>query len=118
MKVKGMALMAGAAAGLIALTLVSTPSEARWRGGGWRGAAWGGGWAGRGWRGGWRPGVALGAAAVGLGVGLAASSAWGYPGYGYSYGYPAGYYGGYYGGAYGCVRQAWYAGAWRWVNVC
>lgn len=108
MKVKGTALLAGAAAGLIALTLTSTPSEARWRGGGWRG-------------GGWRPGVALGAAAVGLGVGLAARSAWGYPGYGYSYGYPAGYYGGYggyYGGSYGCVRQAWYAGAWRWVNVC
>jgi hypothetical protein len=124
MKVKGTALLAGAAAGLIALTLTSTPSDARWgggwRGGGWRGAAWRGGW-GPGWRGGWRyggwrrPGLALGAAAVGLGVGLAASSAWGYPGYGYGYGYG---YPGYYGAYSGCLRQVWYAGAWRLVNVC
>ncbi len=83
MKIKGTALLAGAAAGLIALTLTATPSDARggWRGGGWRGGGvgwrgggvgWRGGWARPGWRGGWRgwgPGVALGAAAVGAGVG-------------------------------------------------
>jgi len=130
MKVKRTALLACATAGLIALTLSATPSEARWRGGGWRGGGWhGGGWRGAGWRGGWRgagwryggwryggwrPGLAIGAAAIGLGVGLAASSAWGYPGSGYGYyGYP-----GYYGGYQGCVRQVWWRGAWRLVNVC
>lgn len=120
MKVKGTALLAGAAAGLIALTLTSTPSEARWGGGwrgGWAGPGWRRGWVAPGWRyggwryGGWRPGLAVGAAAVGLGVGL---TAWGYPGGGYGYyGYP-----GYYGAYSGCLRQVWWRGAWRWVNVC
>ena len=131
MKAKGTAILAIAAAGLIGLTLTATPSYAQrgFRGGGWGGGwrgGWGGGWAGPGWRGGyggwrygyggWHPGLAVGAAAVGLGVGLAAGSGWGYPGYGYGYAYP-----GYYGyAAYppGCLRQVWWAGAWRLVNVC
>lgn len=111
MKANGKAILAIVAAGLIGLTL-STPADAAWRGGGWRGGGWRGGWA-PGWRGGWGyryggwgPGLAVGAAAVG--VGLAASS-WGYPGY---YGY-SGYY-----GYPGCWRQVWWGGAWRLVNYC
>jgi hypothetical protein len=95
MKAKGTTILAIAAASLIGLTLTPTPSDAAWRGG-WRGGGWHAGWV-PGWRGargyrygGWRPGLAIGAAAVG--VGLAASS-WAYPGGGY-YGYPGwGYYG-------------------------
>ena len=148
MRAKGTAILAVAAAGLIGLTLTATPSYAQrglrgaafGGGGGWRGGGWGGGWrggyAGGGWRGGyagygggwrgygggWRPGLALGAAAVGIGVGLAATSGWGYSGYGYGgYGGYGGYaYPGYYGYASypGCLRQVWWGGTWRWVNYC
>jgi hypothetical protein len=138
MRVKGK-LLALAAAGVVGLSLMTSPAEAqrRW-GGGWGGGGWGGGWRGAGWRGGgWGRGwggFGVGSA-VGLGIGLAASSAWGYPSYGYggwgggwgypSYGYASypgyGYYGyASYPGGWGgsCLRQVWWRGGWRWRNYC
>jgi hypothetical protein len=78
-----------------------------WRGGGWRGAAWRGGWRRGGWRGGWAPGVAIGAAVLGL----AAAATWGYPGY---YAYPG--YGYNYSGP--CLRQGLVARRMAVDNVC
>ena len=103
-----LAIIAGAAIAMVALT--PDPASAQWRFGGgwrggaigWRGAGWGWrggaiGWRGAGWgwrRGwGWAPGLGWGAAAVGAGL-VASSYPYGYYPAAYPYGYGYGAYGG------------------------
>ena len=92
MKRTVLALTTAVTIGMTAL-MVTSPAEARWRGGGWG------------------PGLAAGLVGAAV-IGGIASSAYAYgPGYGYYGGYPGyGYYGGYAPAYYGYAPAYYYGG--------